>query len=226
MKLSKETITILKNFATINSGIYFKQGSTISTVSPQKNILADAEISENIPKSFGIYDLNNFLSAISIYNDDVELEFDSSNVYIKGNGGRSKTKYRFTEASMIVTAPDKRPTLPSVDVSFYLSEQDLGWILRQAHVLGSPNIGIVSDGVKVGFNTFDVADDSANENFTELSEFDSGGNSYKLIFKTENLKMLSGNYDVEICSKGIAKFIGKTNNLVYYITLETSSQYN
>jgi hypothetical protein len=225
MKLSNETLTVLKNFSTINSGILFKAGNVISTVSPQKNILADAQVSENIPQTFGVYDLNNFLSVISLFKEGAELEFDSKHVFIKGLGGRSKIKYRFTDPSMIVAAPDKRPNLPSVDVEFNLTEEDFNWILRSANVLGSPNIAIESDGVEVNISTFDSNDDSAHTNSVSLSSVAATGSPYKLIFKTENLKMLPGNYKVEISSKGIAKFIGETNNLVYFVTLETSSTY-
>lgn len=226
MKLSNETINVLKNFSTINTGIMFKQGSVISTVSPQKNILADAKISETIPQDFGIYNLSEFLSVISLFKDGAELEFDSKNVAIKGMGGRSKIKYRFTDPSMIVAAPEKRPNLPSVDVKFSLTEEDFNWVIRTANVLGSPNVGIVSDGDVVSIMTFDVSNDSSHENSVALSDVSAEGKSYKLIFRTENLKMIPGNYSVEISSKGIAKFIGETNGLVYFVTLETSSQYN
>lgn len=225
MKLSNETLSVLKNFASINSGIYFKSGSVISTVSPQKNILADAKISETIPADFGIYDLNEFLSVISLFKDGAELEFDSKNVTIKGSDGRSKIKYRFTDPSMIVVAPDKRPNIPGFDVEFDLSSSDFEWILKTANVLGSPNVGVVSDGSSVSLNTFDVNNDSSHENSVILSGV-SADSAYKLIFKTENLKILPGDYRVEISSKGIAKFTGKNNGLSYFVTLETSSQYN
>lgn len=226
MKISQETLSVLKNFTTINSGIYFKEGNVLSTVSPQKNILANATISENIPCNFGIYDLNNFLSVISLFKDSAELEFDEKHVIIKGMGGRSKMKYRFTDPSMIVVAPDKTPNLPSVDVTFTLTDEDFDWIIRTANVLGSPNIAVESDGNDVKLVTFDANDDSSHTNSTVLSGVDSGGKNFRLVFKTENLKMLSGNYVVEISSKGIAKFEDSVKGLVYYVTLETNSVYN
>ncbi len=225
MKLSPETVAILKNFSQINSGIYFKQGNTISTVSPQKNILADATVAETIPQSFGIYDLTNFLSVLSLFKDGAELDFDDKHVYIKGLGGRSKVKYRFTDPSMIVIAPENRPKLPSVDVKFTLTEEDFNWILRTANVLSSPNIAIESDGNEVNITTFDVTNDSSHTNSVTLNNV-TAETSYRLVFKTENLKMLPGTYEVEICSKGIAKFTGTTNTLVYFVTLETCSTYS
>jgi hypothetical protein len=225
MKLSSETLAVLKNFSTINSGIYFKQGNSISTVSPQKNILADAEIQETIPQNFGIYDLNNFLTVISMFKEGAELEFDEKNVIIKGMGGRSKIKYRFTEPSMIVVAPDSRPKLPTVDVEFSLTEEDFNWVLRSANVLGSPNIAVESDGDNISLVTFDITDSSAHTNNVTLSGVSSDGKKYKLIFKTENIKMLPGSYSVQISSKGLAKFTETKKGLVYFVTLETSSVY-
>lgn len=225
MKLSNETLGILKNFSTINSGIMFKKGNVISTVSPQKNILADAKVSETFDRDFGIYDLSNFLSVLSLFKDGAELEFDDKHVFVKGFGGRSKIKYRFTDPSMIVAAPEKRPNLPSKDVVFDLTEDDFNWILKTASVLGSPNVAIESDGNEVFMTTFDVTNDSAHTNSMSLENVATTSN-YKLIFKTENLKMLPGEYSVEICSKGIAKFTGVSNSLTYYVTLETSSTYS
>ena len=160
-----------------------------------------------------------------MFKEGAELEFDSKDVIIKGMGGRSKTRYRTTDPSMIVVAPDKRPNLPTVEVEFTLTEDDFNWILRCSNVLGSPNIGIESNGDVVSLTTFDVSDNSVHTNSVVLENVNANGQSYKLIFKSENLKMLPGTYNVEISSKGIAKFVGESNGLVYYVTLETSSVY-
>jgi hypothetical protein len=126
---------------------------------------------------------------------------------------------------MVVGAPDKRPNIQEVDVKFVFTQEDFTWILRSASVLGSPNMAVQSDGTTVSLTTFDSVNDSSHSHDMVLENVDAGGKSYKLIFKTENLKMIPGNYDVEISSRGIAKFIGNNDNLVYYVTLETSSQY-
>lgn len=225
MKLSNETINILKNFVTINDGIFFKKGSIISTVSPQKNILADAVISESIPEDFGIYDLNTFLRVLSMFKDAPELEFDSKHVIIKGNSNRSQIKYRVTDPSMIVVAPDKRPNLQSIDVKFQLDETDFNWIMRTAYTLDSPHIAVVGDGRTVSLFTFDANDDSVSTQNLVMNGVDAGGKTFKLIFKRDNLKMLMGNYEVEISAKGIAKFSESSKGLTYYVTLETSSTY-
>ena len=225
MKLSQETTAILKNFSHINQGIYFKKGNVISTMSPQKNILADATISEDIPQDFGIYDLNNFLSVTSLFKEGSELEFDDKHVIIKGLGGRSKIKYRITDPSMIVVAPDKRPNLPSVDVKFTFSKDDFEWVIKTATVLGAPHLAVESDGSTVKLVTFDESNDASHTNSLEMSDVDPQGNVFKLIFKTENLKVIPDSYVVEISSKGISTWTSTTSELKYWVTIETSSKF-
>jgi hypothetical protein len=225
MKISPETTAILKNFAHINQGIFFKKGNTISTMSPQKNILADATITETIPQNFGIYDLNNFLSVTSLFKEGSELEFDQSHVIIKGMGGRSKIKYRITDPSMIVVAPDKRPNLPSVDVKFTFSKEDFEWVIKTATVLGAPHLAVESDGTTVSLVTFDEANDSSHTNSLQMSDVDPEGNVFKLIFKTENLKVIPDTYAIEISSKGISTWTSTTSEIKYWVTIETSSKF-
>ena len=224
MKLSNETLSVLKNFASINQGILFKPGKTIRTISTHKNILAEAVVNEEIPKEFGVYDLNNFLSVLSLHKDDPVIDFDDSNVLISGLQGRSKIKYRFCAPNMIVTAPEKNLELNNPEIKFDFSAEDFDWILRTANVLSSPHIAVESDGKKVFVTAFDVQNDSAH---TESLEVDSSknGDKYKMLFKTENMKMLTGGYTVTISSKGIAHFKHKTMNIQYWIATEAGSKY-
>ena len=224
MKLSNETISVLKNFGAINQGILFKKGKTLKTVSSHKNILAEVDIKEDIPAEFGIYDLNNFLSVISLHKDDPSFEFDDKQVTIVGNKGRSKIKYRFTPANMIVTPPEKALTMPDAEIKFDLTAEDFDWVLRAAGVLASPQIAIESDGKKVSIVTLDLQNDSAH---TDASEIANGnGNKYKMIFKTENItKVLAGTYEVSISSKGISHFKNKNLPLQYWITTEQGSKF-
>jgi len=223
MKLSTQTISILKNFGAINQGIFFKKGKTLKTVSSHKNILAQANINEEVPAEFGVYDLNNFLSVISL-SADPTFEFEDKNVVIVGNKGRSKTKYRFCEPTMIVTPPEKELAMPDPEISISLSEDDFDDIMRTAAVLSSPQIAVESDGKKVNLATLDTANDSAHTNTLELGDGD--GKVYKMIFKTENLsKILPGNYSVNISSKGISHFKNKDADLQYWVTTEQGSKF-
>ena len=225
MKLSSETLSVLKNFGSINQGIFLKKGKTLKTVSSHKNILAQANIPDEIPADFGIYDLNEFLSVVSLHKDDLSLEFDSKNVVISGLKGRSKIKYRSCDSTMIVVPPEKELQLPEPEIQFDLSAEDFRWILDAANVLGSPQISVESDGTKVTLNTLDVANDSAHTESLELSTAGSG-DKYKMVFKTENIsKILSGAYEVKISSKGISHFKNKKNNVEYWITTEIGSTF-
>jgi hypothetical protein len=223
MKLSGDTINLLKNFASINQGIFFKQGKTIKTVSPQKNIMAEVIVEEEFPLDFGVYDLNNFLSVISLHKDDPTLSFENKNVLISGLKGRSKIKYRFCEPTMIVVPPEKNIVMPEPEIKFTLSAEDFDWILRAAAVLSSPHIAIESDGHKIFVSTLDLQNDSAHTDSIEIA--DGNGDNYRMIFKTENLKMISGSYDVSLSSKGISHFKNKNKNLQYWITTEAGSKF-
>ena len=224
MKLSTETLSVLKNFGAINQGIFFKQGKTLKTVSSHKNILAEVDIKEDIPADFGVYDLNNFLSVVSLHKDDPTFEFDEKHVVIVGNKGRSKIKYRFCEPTMIVTPPEKALTMPDPEISFELKSEDFEWIMRAAGVLSSPQIAIESDGKTISVVTLDLQNDSAHTDALEIGQ--GNGNKYRMIFKTENIsKILAGTYDVSISSKGISHFKNKNIPLQYWITTEQGSKF-
>ena len=224
MKLSTETISVLKNFGAINQGIMFKKGKTLKTVSSHKNILAEVNIQEDIPTDFGIYDLNNFLSVVSLHKDDPSFEFGEKQVVIVGNKGRSKLVYRFCEPTMIVTPPEKQFVMPDAEISFTLSAEDFDWILRAASVLSSPNIAVESDGKKVNIVTLDLQNDAAHKDALEIA--DGNGNKFKMIFKTENIsKVMPGSYEVSISSKGVSHFKNKNVPLQYYISTESGSKF-
>lgn len=224
MKLSNETISVLKNFGNINQGIYFKKGTTLKTVSAHKNILAETTITEDIPTDFGVYDLNNFLSVVSLHKDVPSFEFDSKHVVIVGNSGRSKIKYRFCEPTMIVVPPEKAITMPDPEIKFTLSAEDYNWVLRAAAVLSSPQIAVESDGTKINIVTLDLLNDSAHTDSLEIGE--GNGDVYRMVFKTENInKLLEGSYDVSISSKGISHFSNKKIPLQYWVTTEAGSKF-
>jgi len=215
MKLSNDTLAVLKNFASINSGLEFKSGNILSTMSPGKTILAKATLKDNFPIDFCVYDLNQFLSVHSLYKD-ADIDFDDVNVVFKS--GKSKIKYRKTAKEMIITAPEKELNLPSVDVSFKLTEELFASIKKSANVLQSPNIAVESDGEKIYLTCFNAKDDSAHTNSIEVG--DSSDKKFKMVFLEENLKMIPGSYDVEISSKGLASFKNTTQEIDYWIAIE------
>lgn len=224
MKLSDKTINVLKNYANINQGIFFKKGKVLKTVSSHKNILAEAKIGEDVPTDFGVYDLNNFLSVVSLHKDDPSFEFDDKHVMIVGMKGRSKIKYRFCEPTMIVLPPEKDFVMPEAEINCLITNEDFDWIMKASSVLSSPHIAIQSDGITVDVIAFNGQDDSAH---TDSLQIDKGnGTQYKMVFKTENIsKIMPGNYEVSISSKGVSHFKNKDVPLQYWISTETGSKY-
>ena len=223
MKLSVDTLSVLKNFASINQGIMFKKGKTLRTVSAQKNVMAEATVSDEFPTDFGVYDLNNFLSVLSLHKEEPTIDFQDNNVLISGLQGRSKIKYRFCAPNMIVVAPEKPIAMPDPEISFELKAEDFDWIMKAASVLSSPCITIDSDGSKVFVSTYDPTNDSAHTDALEIGN--GNGTKYKMVFKLENIKMLPGSYDVKISSKNISNFKHKTLNVQYWIATEMDSKY-
>jgi hypothetical protein len=221
MKLSEQTVKVLKNYATINQGLVFKKGNVITTMSPQKNILSEAIVTDEFPKEFGIYNLNEFLSVLSM-NKDTEVDFGPNSAIFKYDNGRS-IDYRLSEASLIVSPPEKKITLPSVDVKFTWTEDDYAWIQKTAAILGSPNVAVASDGETVRIITFDASNNAAHTTSIDLDM--AADSKFRLVFKTENLKLIPGSYDVEISSKGIAHFKNTKENLQYWIATEAGSTY-
>jgi len=215
MKLSKETLEVLKNFASINNGLEFKEGNVLSTMSASKTVLVRAELKDSFPETFCVYDLNQFLSVYSI-NKDPEIDFDEFNVIFKTQ--RSKTRYRKTAKHMIVTAPDKSLNIGEPDVAFTLSQEDYRDIIDSAKVLQSPHIAVESTGDKIVLTCYNAKDDSAHTNSIEVAE--GNGNSFKVVFLTENIKMITGSYDVEISFKGFTSFKNKVSNIQYWIASE------
>ena len=216
MKLSNETLNVLKNFAGINSGLEFKTGNKITTISSTKTVLAKATLKDQFPQDFCIYDLNQFLSVHSL-GKDTELAFEPQNVIFKS--GRSKTKYRMTTKTMIALPPDKELKLPSTDFSFKINEEDLVQALKNAAVLGVPNLAFESDGDNISVTVFNSKDDSAHTNTIQIGEAESD-KVFKAVFLTENFKMIHDTYNVEISKQGLAHFVNKAGDLEYYIAIE------
>lgn len=218
MKISDNTFDVLKNFSTINQSLAFKAGNVVRTVSPQKNILAQATVTESFPVDFAIYELNQFLGLSTLF-EDPEFDFGDSKVTIKE--GSSKANYTYADPSMITTPPEKNIELPSKEVSFTLTKEVFKQVLNGAHSLGLPEVVVRgSDGVMSL-----VATDAKNPNSNEFSaEVGATDSNFQFVFKTENLKFLQDNYDVTISAKGIAHFSGST--VQYWVATEANSQYN
>ncbi len=218
MKLSDKTINLLKNFSSINQSVLFKQGRQLRTISVMKNILAEATIAEEIPRDFGIYDLNQFLNGLGLHSDP-ELNFkNDGHVVIKE--GKMRSKYFFADPSVIVSPPEKEITLPTEDVSFELSIQQLEKLKKAASVYQLPDISAIGEAGVVKMVVRDKKSDTSNDFSIVVGETNK---EFVFNFKEENLKILPGTYEVVISSKLLSRFTSKNYDLTYYIALEPDS---
>lgn len=229
MKLSKETLAIMKNFAGMNANLMLKSGNKISTITPQKSVMAVAQISENFPingsGNFGIYELNDFLSAYTLI-DDAELTFaDNFCVISKGS---NKIKF-YSAASEMLVVPSKESLPVSDDVSFNLKATDLDILIKSAAVLKVSDISIVSKDGKIGVEVADKKAQQAQKGgMTTANVFslDLGASNkeFKVNIKLENLQKLAlTDYNVSVDSKKLSKFSAIKGSLVYYIAIESDS---
>ena len=220
MKLSEKTLTLLKNFSNINQSILFKQGSSLRTISVMKNILAEATIDEDLPTDFGIYDLGQFLNGLALHQRP-ELDFQNEGyVYIKE--GRMRSKYFFADPKVIVTPPEKEITLPSEDVNFTLSTDQLDKLLKAAGIYQLPDLTVVGKNGVVKIQVRDRKNDTSNDFAITVGETD---DTFSFNFKVENIKILPGTYDVVVSKKLLSRFTSQNYNLKYYIALEPDSTF-
>ena len=219
MKLTTETISVLKNFSTINANLMVKSGSSLSTMSAMKNIVAKADVTEEFLSDFAIYDLNEFLSALSLFGKP-DLEFNDDFVIITEEGTSKSLKYWFSDPS-VVTTPSKEISMPSTELTFNLLSDTLNEITKAAAVIGVPDMALAGGKLMVT----DKKNSTANAYETSLDVGDVAA-EYKFWFKVENLKVMPGAYDVEVSSKKISHFTNTKLGVQYWIALEPESSYN
>ena len=220
MNLSDSTLNLLKNFSTINQSILFKEGNNLRTISVMKNILAEATINEEIPKDFGIYDLNQFLNGLSLHQKP-DLDFENTG-YVVIKEGRSRSKYFFADPNVIVTPPDKPINLPTEDVEFELSTEQLDKLLKASAVYQLPDLSAVGEAGVVKLVVRDKKNDTSNDFSVVVGETDK---EFSFNFKVENIKILPGTYEVVVSQKLLSRFTSKNHDLTYYIALEPDSTF-
>ena len=223
MKLSEHTTSVLKNFATINQNLVIKEGSELTTMSAMKNIVAKATVEESFSKELAIYDLNEFLAAMSLFKSPV-LDFDEQFVTItEENEPRKKLKYFYSDPS-VVQSPSKTITMPSEEVTFELNSNNLSEMKRAASVIGAPDMVLERLNGSSSLVAKDKKNDTANNYSLDVNT--NGGGDFKFFFKVENLKLMDGSYDVAISSKNISHFKNKSSDVEYWIALEPESTYS
>jgi hypothetical protein len=213
MKISKNTVDIFKNFATINSNILIKEGSTLATISTSKNIFAKAKIAETFPKEFAVYDLNSLLSLLTIM-DDMDLTFGAESLKVTKDS--REFEYYYADIGIIVAAPDKNIEVEDF-YSFKLSADSLSMILKAAAVVSAPTLSVISSGGKVVLTVGDPANKKSNSFKQDIGKFDQEFSTHLSI---ELLKVIPGDYKVVISKKKMMYFENEKVDVKYWIALQ------
>jgi len=226
MKLSSKTLSILKNFSSINSNIVFSPGNTIKTMANAKNILSSALVTESFETEFGIYDLNEFLNVIGMF-ENPELVFNDKMKYVNITEGKQTIKYFFSDTS-ILTSPAKDINMPSTDVEFVLTSDDLNALRKASSVLGTTDIvvGGTKESSVLSLLVTDITNSTANSYNIKIDTETESENDFELVFNINNFKFVQGDYKVSISSKLISKFENTADQLTYWVALEKSSKFN
>ena len=223
MKISKNTLAILKNFRDLNSNILINEGSLLKTLTPAKNVMSSAIVEETFPVEFGLWDLTSFLGTVSLF-DDPDFDFHDKYVNISGSNG-STVKYFYSEPSLL-TVPTKDVKMPETVVDIEITEDTFNELKKAAAVLGVNDLSICStDGSNVLAILSDKNNTSSNTYSIEIG-YNEEGNIFNFDFKIDNLRIIPGNYDVCFAEKIVSQFTNKSFDLTYWVALESSSSFS
>ena len=217
MKISQKTLSILKNFASINPSINVKPGNVVKTLSSGRTVLARAVVPDNFEKQFAIYNMSQFIACISMFTNP-DLEFGETSVRIS-DSNKSFT-YHYADPSIIVAPPEKDITIPSEDARFHMTNADFSNVVKALGILGVPEVAVVGDGENIMLQAVDSKTSSSNYYSVNVGETDK---VFRAIFKSENLKMIPDDYEVVLSSSGISKFSG--TEATYFVAIEAASSF-
>lgn len=223
MELSENTLQILRNFSGINQNLLIKSGSNIKTISEARNVVATADVTENFEKDFGIYDLNEFIGVMGLV-DTPSLKFEDDFVTVSDSSGRSKVKY-FYAAEETLTSPAKDVNMPDGDVKFTLDNDTLNKLKKAASTLGHNEVSIKANNGVLSLSIVENQNATSNAFSIDIDGEFKQDAVFNFIISISNLKILPGDYDVEISSKLITQFKHKEMPLKYWIALEKTSTY-
>lgn len=219
---NENTISILKNFSNINQSILIKPGNVLSTISPSKNIIAYSTIDQTFENTFGIYDLSQFLSALSLFK---EPSLNIYEKYLEIQGNNTKLTYSFCDPSLILVPPSGKLNFPKPEIHVDLKDQQLQNVLKAASVLGLPDIAFVGDGNTIFLKAMNAKSNMTSQGDVYSMELGSTNKIFSAVIKVENFKFIPDDYEVSISSKGISNFKGKKAD--YYVVVEsTLSNFN
>jgi len=217
MKLDAKTLKILKNFSDINQSIQIKSGNVLSTISGTKTILAKAKVADTFPTTFAIYDLSKLLSVLSLFQEP-EIDFDKNQLVVSKD--KNKVHYTYADPKTIVLPPEKEIKLPTTDVQFTLTQEMFTAVSKAMSILSLPEMAVVGENGELKLCAIDSKNPSGDSYEVDLGVAES---DFRVIFKNDNLKLIPGNYNVSVSSKGLSRFVG--DNIEYFIAVESSSTF-
>ena len=223
MELSDRSLQVLKNFSGINPNIIIKSGNTIRTQAEATNILATATVDQSFPKDFGIYDLNEFIGVLSLV-DQPRLRFEDEYVLIGDSTGRSKVRYFFSSEETL-TKPPKNVIMPEPEVTFVLTNDTLNKLKRAASTLGHDQVSITGKDGVLSLSVVDSENSTSNTYSIDIDGEFKPDAQFNVIMNISNLKILPGDYEVQLSSKKISQFKNKEVNVTYWIAIHSSSTF-
>lgn len=221
MELTENTLQVLRNFASIHQNIVIQEGNVLRTVSEAKTVLARSEIDVEFPSSFGVYDLGELLSVLSLV-ESPRIAFDEKFLTIADGSGRSSVKYFYSDPN-ILTSSSKDISMPDHDVSFRLDRDTMNKIKRAASVFGHTEVSVTKEDGSIVLTVLNNEDPTSNT-MKIVVDGSSDLDDFKLIFNINNLKMIDGDYDVYLSSKLISHFVNTESNVEYWVALQKTSK--
>lgn len=218
MKLSKETLTKLKYLSEINSNLFISRGNVLKSVNPSRSLMGQTKIAEEFDvDEFGIYDLNEFLGVLSLF-EDPELEFSPK--FVKITDGKASIKY-FSANKEVLVYPTKDVNFPEADIVFDLDANIITSIRKIASVLSATSIIIRGDSENIELQIGDSRNATATSYSSVVGKTDK---TFNVILKVDLFKLMPDSYTVSISKKRVSKFESKEN--LYYLAVESDSSFD
>ncbi|CAB5220878.1 sliding clamp [uncultured Caudovirales phage] len=219
MKLSENTIAVLRNFSTINPSIMIKPGSKLETVAVSRAIYTVADVEEVFPQQFAIYELHKFLGILSLFTDPI-LEFTTNQVTIKS--GKQSVNYSFADPNSIVI-PDQTKVFkfPEHEVEFNIEQGELSRVVKAAGILQLPYITVTGEDGIIKVSANNVKNPSTNLFNIEVGQTP---HTFRFDFSLDNIiKLIQKDYNVKISSRNMSKFTA--DNIEYNVACEATSKF-
>jgi len=222
MQLNENTLKVLQNFASLNPNFIAREENVFNSISAAKTILGEATVDQTFPRRFGLYDLGEFLSIISILPDH-NLEFHDKYVVISDNTGLNSCKY-FYASEEILSFTDKTISIPDEVATCSINWATIQKLHRAASALGHDKVDFLPNENGFMLSVVDHNDPTSNS-FDVIVPGTCESKDFRFTFQIANFKMMEGDYEVKISSKMISEWKKTTDEIKYTIALDKSSTY-